>query len=301
MSEGGTQDSIRVNPNDNPVFNKGGTQDSIRVNPNDNPNNTIKEKIAYIMDNFFPGRTTNDDFNFTPVIGSIDPILIEDLELVFKGLKGGKAPALDRIDYRRVGGNSICGQLGVSENAKINPFTDSLSSMLALQSASSRSNFVNKAKNDLYKAKNLVGLSWVKAHVGIQGNELADQQAKLATTTGEELSIPAPRSFLNRTLKQLILHEWCGYWNKYTSASGTRVRSFLDTVSSNFLIYNKILIYFLSGHGSFPFYLHRFNKINSPLCTCGLVGDVDHYVFECSLTRKYHLIKPTEASKEIWF
>ncbi|GBN96047.1 hypothetical protein AVEN_14124-1 [Araneus ventricosus] len=85
----------------------------------------------------------------------------------------------------------------VSENSKINLYTDSLSSILALQSASSRSNFVNKDKTDIFKAKNLVGLSWVKAHVGIQGNELADQQAKLATTTGEELSIPAPRSYLN--------------------------------------------------------------------------------------------------------
>ncbi|GBM33222.1 hypothetical protein AVEN_28215-1 [Araneus ventricosus] len=33
------------------------------------------------------------------------------------------------------------------------------------------------------KAKNMVGLSWVKAHVGIPGNELADQQAKLAITS----------------------------------------------------------------------------------------------------------------------
>ncbi|GBO15902.1 hypothetical protein AVEN_98154-1 [Araneus ventricosus] len=188
----------------------------------------------------------------------------------------------------------------VSENSKINLYTDSLSSILALQSASSRTNFVNKAKTDLFKAKNLVGLSWVKAHVGIQGNELADQQAKLATITGEELSIPAPRSYLTRTLKQLILHEWCGYWNKYTSASGIRVRGFLDTVSPNFLIYNKILIYFLSGHGPFPFYLHRFKRVNSPLCTCGLVGDADHF-FYCSLTREFHLIKPTEASKKLWF
>ncbi|GBM40813.1 hypothetical protein AVEN_137319-1 [Araneus ventricosus] len=414
------------------AFNKGGSQDSIRVNPNDNPSNTIRDKITYIMDNFFPGRTSEDDFNYIPVIGSIDLILIEDLELVFKGLERGKAPGLDRIDYhmwgavfnldkifmlelfntcfklnyfprclrnariffllkdgkdpglcnsyrpvcllptlgvwggdlnkyhvdrlhtiqrifllkfargyrttstnvlnvltgipplhitakaeflkfqiwvRRSGdyndiinnvqldhniliknipsdmklvslsehlsdatyevytdgskineetGLAVCilndndniqnflfklkpynsvfqaelaaiqfaANWAVSENSKINLYTDSLSSILALQSASSRENFEKKVETDLFKAKNLVGLSWVKAHVGIQGNELADQQAKLATTTGEELSIPAPRSYLNRTLKQLILHEWCGYCNKYTSASGIRVRGF---------------------------------------------------------------------------
>ncbi|GBN62504.1 hypothetical protein AVEN_254782-1, partial [Araneus ventricosus] len=51
-----------------------------------------------------------------------------------------------------------------------------------------------------------VGLSWVKAHVGIEGNKLADQFAKQAISTGEELEldIPAPRSFLNRKLKTHI-------------------------------------------------------------------------------------------------
>ncbi|GBL87326.1 hypothetical protein AVEN_270574-1 [Araneus ventricosus] len=57
-----------------------------------------------------------------------------------------------------------------SKNVSINIHTDSISSIAAIKSASVRSSFVNNIKQDLVKMKHLVGLSWVKAHVGIQGN-----------------------------------------------------------------------------------------------------------------------------------
>ncbi|GBM02891.1 hypothetical protein AVEN_52062-1 [Araneus ventricosus] len=188
-----------------------------------------------------------------------------------------------------------------SNNYKINIYTDSLSSILALKSAHSRSSFVNSVKQDVAKAGNLVGLSWVKAHVGIQGNEVADQNAKQAITSGEELVIPAPRSFLNRKLKLYICQTWNTFWNNYDSASGQRVRKHINTVSPTFLINNKILIYFLSGHGPFPAYLYRFKKLNSPLCVCGQVGDAEHYTFDCSLTKDFHLTKPADAHRKAWF
>ncbi|GBN58384.1 Putative protein in type-1 retrotransposable element R1DM [Araneus ventricosus] len=189
----------------------------------------------------------------------------------------------------------------VSNNYKINIHTDSLSSIMALKSAGSKSKLVNSVKNDLHLANGLVGLSWVKAHVGIEGNELADQCAKQAITSGEELDIPAPRSYLNRKLKTYILNTWNTYWSTYDSASGVRVRSFIKAVGPKFLIHNKILIYFLSGHGPFPQYLHRFKRIGSPLCACGLVGDADHYTFDCSLTKEFHLVKPADEHKAFWF
>ncbi|GBO37045.1 hypothetical protein AVEN_147198-1 [Araneus ventricosus] len=55
------------------------------------------------------------------------------------------------------------------------------------------------------------------------------------------------------------------------------------------------------GHGPFPFYLHRFKRIDSPLCVCGQVGDADHYTFDCSLTKDFHLLKPADANKKMWF
>ncbi|GBO33982.1 Putative protein in type-1 retrotransposable element R1DM [Araneus ventricosus] len=188
-----------------------------------------------------------------------------------------------------------------SNGYTINIHTDSLSSILALKSAHSRSRFVNSAKQIIYSAKDRVGLSWVKAHVGVPGNEWADLQAKQAINTGEEMIIPAPRSYLNRKIKSYILNSWSTYWNNYDSASGTRVREYIASVSPKFLIQNKILIYFLSGHGPFPSYLFRFKKLESPLCVCGLVGDADHYTFYCSLTKESHLLKPADAHKRAWF
>ncbi|GBN29614.1 Putative protein in type-1 retrotransposable element R1DM [Araneus ventricosus] len=188
-----------------------------------------------------------------------------------------------------------------SHNYTVNIYTDSLSSIMALKSARSRSRFVNHAKKEVLSAIDLVGLSWVKAHVGLEGNELADRNAKQAVISGTEMDIPAPRSFLRRSLKSHIINTWSTYWNQHDSASVSRVRSFIKTVSPSFLILNKILIYFLSGHGPFPQYLHRFNKLGSPLCVCGQVGDADHYTFDCSLTKKHHLLKPADAHKQSWF
>ncbi|GBM26851.1 Putative protein in type-1 retrotransposable element R1DM [Araneus ventricosus] len=189
----------------------------------------------------------------------------------------------------------------LQNNYKINIHTDSLSSILAIQSANSRSGFVYSVKQDIFKARHLVGLSWVKAHVGIPGNEWADQQAKSAINLGTERLIPAPRSFLRRALKQQILNEWNEYFMNYNSASGTRARDFIDKVDFNFLITNKFLIFFLCGHGPFPFYLNRFKLLDSPSCICGEVGDADHYVFSCSLTKDFHLSRPADAHKKAWF
>ncbi|GBM71368.1 hypothetical protein AVEN_4670-1 [Araneus ventricosus] len=189
----------------------------------------------------------------------------------------------------------------LQNNYKINIHTDSLSSILAIQSANSRSEFVYSVKQDIFKARHLVGLSWVKAHVGIPGNEWADQQAKSAINLGIERLIPAPRSFLRRALKQQILNEWNEYFMNYNSASGARARDFIDKVDFNFLITNKFLIFFLCGHGPFPFNLNRFKLLDSPSCICGEVGDADHYVFSCSLTKDLHLSRPADAHKKAWF
>ncbi|GBM30820.1 hypothetical protein AVEN_52613-1 [Araneus ventricosus] len=58
---------------------------------------------------------------------------------------------------------------------KINIFSDSLSSIQILKKSNSKSFYINDIKNNMFHAPGSVGLSWVKTHAGILGNELVDQ------------------------------------------------------------------------------------------------------------------------------
>ncbi|GBO34843.1 hypothetical protein AVEN_206114-1 [Araneus ventricosus] len=49
----------------NLVFNRGSSENFIGVNPNNDPNNTIEDKINYLMDNFFPSPSSEDNLNYT--------------------------------------------------------------------------------------------------------------------------------------------------------------------------------------------------------------------------------------------
>ncbi|GBM74604.1 hypothetical protein AVEN_270330-1 [Araneus ventricosus] len=52
------------------------------------------------MGNLSPGPTPSDNMEYNPIFGPDDPRKLEDIEMIFNALKGGKAPSLDRIDYK---------------------------------------------------------------------------------------------------------------------------------------------------------------------------------------------------------
>ncbi|GBL79714.1 hypothetical protein AVEN_18240-1 [Araneus ventricosus] len=188
----------------------------------------------------------------------------------------------------------------IENKNKINIYNDSRSSIEALKRYGSRSKFVISIKNEFCLAEGLVGLAWVKAHVGIPGNELADHFAKLASVEGEGMDIPFPYSFVKFTLKKKLLEDWQIYYGAYETASGNRIRGFVPRVDTKTLIKSKYLLYFLTGDGPFPCYLSRFKILSSPLCKYGLLGDLDHYLFDCLMTRDHHLKKPSCEAKSLW-
>ncbi|GBN31183.1 Putative protein in type-1 retrotransposable element R1DM, partial [Araneus ventricosus] len=182
---------------------------------------------------------------------------------------------------------------------KVNIYTDSYSSIQVLKKSDVKSGFINNIKSNVFRALGSVGLSWVKAHAGIPGNELADQFAKSAITEGNFLDIPAPYSFLKKYIKNIILGDWQQHWGE--SDTGVRVREYVPFVDFNLLTHNRYLLFFISGHGPFPAYLFRFKILNRPNCICGGLGDPDHFVFDCPHTKDFHLTCPSGIFKPDWF
>jgi len=190
-------------------------------------------------------------------------------------------------------------------NFRLRPFiiySDSLPVLKSLQNPKQNNSTLQRI---LLLYANFIGIyggfSWVKAHVGISGNELADSKAKQAASRdfqGDSLDIPIPKSFIKRISQDFILREWQSQWDN--SSTGRFTHKFIPRVSIFALFSNYYINVFLTDRGPFPAFLHRIGKLDSPNCVCGELGNVLHYTCDCTLTSRYHFPKPPSMGEHIW-
>ncbi|GBN30928.1 hypothetical protein AVEN_183436-1 [Araneus ventricosus] len=136
-----------------------------------------------------------------------------------------------------------------------------------------------------------IRLGWVKAHIGIKGNQIADTLTKEATTDGIPTSLPFPKNFLKKQLLQLSLSRWQAEWDN--GETGRSVYSIIPKLSNKQLHWSRECIQFATGHGPFPSYLKRFGLHPTDYCGCGEIGNPLHYATRWPLILSYHHKEPS--------
>ena len=143
-------------------------------------------------------------------------------------------------------------------NQTITFFSDSQASLAALDHLTVKSDTVNRCINTLNELgkKNKIHLRWVKAHVGIHGNEVADFLAKKGSSLGEgptdELLTPQVKQKFE--IQAYFHRKWANKWASYSEARQTKIwfpkpnskkSSILLRLERNNL---SRLVQFLTGH-----------------------------------------------------
>lgn len=134
-----------------------------------------------------------------------------------------------------------------------------------------------------------VKLFWVKAHIGIIGNERADELAKRAALHNKQVAWydKFPLSYAKHIIRNATVQVW---QDRYMAASaGGTTKLFFRDVALAYRVLreirlNNFLTQIFTGHGGFRAYLYKFKLADSPLCTCGSdePQTVLHILFYCS-------------------
>lgn len=115
-----------------------------------------------------------------------------------------------------------------------------------------------------------VRFQWVPSHVGVLGNEAADQLAREATSCTRLLKVaPGER----RILKTIIQNHFRSLWLPQHRPCVTKGMKRTEAT---------LLFRIRTNSARTPAWLHQLNIISSPLCgTCGATGDIVHFIMDC--------------------
>jgi ribonuclease HI len=108
-------------------------------------------------------------------------------------------------------------------------YTDSKITMDSIRSAKNHNYLVEEIRKravNLNKSNWKIKFKWVKAHVGIYGNEIADRLAKQATKNHHKIYSRIPKCTIKRDNRQQSIRKWQRQWEETTK--GAIIKNFFQ-------------------------------------------------------------------------
>jgi len=180
-------------------------------------------------------------------------------------------------------------------------FSDSLSSIALIgnRRLNSFKHLVHNIQRELLRIKNEGGramIQWVPAHRGIPGNELADKAAKQAGSSNAVYDIRIPYEDTIKVVYEKCILYWQQEWEStiLRTGRGNDLRHIKDSIAywpwttNKCRLLETALARLRVGHVGLAQHKFRFRLTETPLCMCGEVETVKHFLLECE---NYHEIR----------
>lgn len=172
-------------------------------------------------------------------------------------------------------------------------YTDSMITLDSLRNTDKHHKLIEEIRNVIRSLEGdnwCVHFSWIKAHVGNHGNELADQLAKEAALNTE---IPSsfdliPKSAVITEAGYRSTEKWENEWAN--STNGAQTKLFFPTIKQRIVVNIPMLhklTAILTGHGKLKSYFYRFKISDDQMCSCKSGEQtVRHLLYECKILHK---------------